>query len=171
MGQGRMALGKRSQTSAALLSRMQRTRARLLSSIAALPAVKQDRAFIGTWSARDLVAHLVGWDYTNLDAARCVLAARLPSFYAYRDHDWQTYNAMLVAEYRRASLAESLALARDSQLRLLEFLKTVPAELFRKDLGIRFRGFKVTIERLLEAEIEDEGVHGAQVVAFAKARP
>src|SRR5512135_721033 len=147
-----MALKKKPRTSTALLSRMQKTRVGLLRTVAALPKGKQERAFIGTWSAKDLVAHLVGWDYTNLDAARCVLAGRLPSFYAYRDPDWQTYNAMLVAEYKRDLLEESLALARDSQLDLLHFLKTVPAELLRKDFGVRFRGFKVTVERLLLAE-------------------
>lgn len=153
-----------------LLSELKRTRESLLGELSALSAKQQDVVFLGSWSARDLAAHLVGWDYTNLEAARHILAGKLPPFYAHRDRDWQTYNAMLVAEYSRDSLEELIALARESQGRLVEFLKSVPSEAFSKDFGVRFRGYKVTIQRLLEAEIGDERIHREQVRAFRKAK-
>jgi hypothetical protein len=52
---------------------------------------------------------------------------------------------------------------KDSQEKLIEFLQTVQSENFNKDFGVRFRGYKVTIQRLLEAEIKDEQTHLQQI--------
>jgi hypothetical protein len=49
---------------------------------------------------------------------------------------------------------------------LLEFLNTIPAENFNKDFGVRFRGYRVTIQRLLEAEQKDEETHLQQIMDF-----
>jgi hypothetical protein len=97
-----------------------------------------------------------------------VLAGQVPSFYEYRDHDWQTYNAILVKKNKKGSIHELLATAKDSQERLIKFLRTIPPEHFNKDFGARFRGYKVTIQRLLEAETEDEQTHYEQIIGFFK---
>lgn len=57
---------------------------------------------------------------------------------------------------------------RDSQKELMQFLQTIPPENFNKDFGVRFRGDKVTIQRLLEAEASDEQTHFQQIVDFFK---
>lgn len=54
----------------------------------------------------------------------------------------------------------------DSHQQLLASLRAIPGEEFDRDRGIRFRGWKVTIARLLQAEAEDEVTHAAQVAAF-----
>jgi hypothetical protein len=46
---------------------------------------------------------------------------------------------------------------------LLDFLAIIPPEKFNKDFGVRFRGYKVTVQRLLEAELEDEKTHLQQI--------
>jgi hypothetical protein len=115
---------------------------------------------------KDLLAHLIGWDATNLRAAKNVLKGQLPDFYEHRDQDWQTYNAMLIKKYKKDSSHQLLAAAKDSQEKLIEFLQTIPPEHFNKDFGVRFRGYKVTIQRLLEAEREDEQTHHQQVIGF-----
>lgn len=122
--------------------------------------------FLGTWSVKDLLAHLAGWDFANLEAVEAVLAGRLPAFYAYRDPDWRTYNAMLVARYRRGMLTEMIEQARDSHRQLLDFLQSIPAESLGRDFGVRFRGYKVTIQRLLTAEHGDEMTHLQQIGDF-----
>jgi len=151
-----------------LFAELRETRNSILKEVAALSAKKQDVIFLGVWSAKDLLAHLVGWDYTNLDASKAVLAGELPSFYEHHSRDWQTYNAMLVAKYKRDSFKELLALVKISQQELFEFLQSVVPESFSKDFGVRFRGYKVTIQRLLEAEIKDEQAHCQQIKDFFK---
>jgi hypothetical protein len=47
-------------------------------------------------------------------------------------------------------------------------VETVPAEELSRDTGVRFRGYKVTIARTLEAEVKDEKVHHAQIEEFAR---
>ena len=151
-----------------LLAGLQETRSSILKETAVLSAKKQDVIFLGIWSVKDLLAHLAGWDYTNLNATKAVLAGKLPSFYGHHSRDWQTYNAMLVAKYKRDSFKELLALVGNSQRELIEFLQSLMPESFGKDFGVRFRGFKVTIQRLLEAEIKDEQVHCQQIKDFFK---
>jgi hypothetical protein len=131
-----------------------------------LPPEKQGEVFLGIWSVKDLLAHLVGWDFTNLAAVQEILAGQLPSFYAHHDRDWRTFNAGLVAKYKRDDFAALLSLVQGSHQRLVDFLGPVPAEEFSRDRGLRFRGYKVTIVRLLQAEASDEEVHCKQIQAW-----
>ncbi len=147
-----------------IISGLVETRTRILEAAFALPADRQDEIFLGTWSVTDLLAHLVGWDWTNLQAAQEILESRVPGFYARYDDDWKTYNAELVTRYKKASFADLLALARNSHGRLVEFLKTIPAGEYEKDREMRWQGDKVTLADLLEVEEQDEKTHYAQIV-------
>jgi len=149
-----------------IIAELIEARREILDAAARLPAEQQDRPFLGTWSVRDLLAHLVGWDLTNLAAAREVLAGQLPAFYAHHDRDWRTYNALLVAEHKQAGWAEMVASVEGSQRKLIEYLQTIPPEELDRDRGVRFRGYKVTIARLLQAEAGDEKQHAAQIHDF-----
>jgi hypothetical protein len=151
-----------------VLTGLQDTRSAILAETAALPAEKRNKVFIGIWSAKELLAHLAGWDFANLDAIKNVLAGKVPAFYAHHDRDWKTYNAMLVANYKRDAFDELVTLVKNSQRQLIEFAQTIPSEAFNKDFGVRFRGYKVTIQRLLEAELKDEMVHLEQLQVFRR---
>ena len=151
-----------------LLADLREARANILSEASALPAQKRDYVFLGIWSVKDVLAHLAGWDYTNIEAIQSVLAGNLPTFYKYRDRDWRTYNAMLVEKYRKGSFRELLSTVRTSHKKLVEFLQTIPPEHFNRDFGVRFRGYKVTVQRLIEADIKDVMVHCQQIKDFFK---
>jgi hypothetical protein len=149
-----------------VLSALAETRQCILAEASQLSAVEQNQVFLGVWSVNDLLAHLIGWDETNIDAAKSVMIGQLPAFYEHRDHDWQTYNAMLVKKHKRDSFQELLSAVKSSQKKLIEFLQTIPPEHFNKDFGVRFHGYKVTIQRLLEAEWKDEQIHLQQITEF-----
>ena len=153
---------------AQIISALEDVRRKILAEAAAFSGEQQDRAFIGTWSVKDLLAHLAGWDHANIKAASEVMTGEMPSFYAHHDHDWQTYNAMLVSKYRHDSLEESIALAESTHRQLIEFMRAIPAEVFGKDFGVRFHEYRVTIERLLEAEAKDEADHLEQIIEFKR---
>jgi hypothetical protein len=108
----------------------------------------------------------VGWDLANLEGAQALLARRLPAFYARRDRDWAGLNAEFVARYRRNHYTALSAEARRAHRTLMKYLLTVPAEEFDRDFGVRFRGIKVTIARLLASETQDEQEHCRQVEEF-----
>ena len=150
-----------------IISNLLETRATITREASQLSAETQDTAFLGVWSIKDLIAHLTGWDFTNLAATKDIQAGKLPEFYARYDKDWKTYNAELVAKYKRDDFEELLSLVRDSQNQLIKYLETIPAETFEKDFGVRSgRGARVTIARLLQAEWKDEQEHLRQIQDF-----
>lgn len=142
-------------------------RRKILTAASALPPEKRDEVFLGVWSVKDLLAHLIGWDYTNIEAVKELLEDKLPTFYSHHDRDWKTYNAGLVKQYKRDDYAELLSSTETSHGELVQFLGTVPADEFEKDRGVRFKRYKVTIARLLKAEADDEREHHAQIKEFA----
>jgi len=147
-----------------LLSAVIETRTAVLQAASGLSSTAQDTVFLGIWSVKDLIAHLIGWDFTNLATAKDIQAGKLPEFYAHEDKDWKTFNAELVAKYKRDDFEELLALSRDSQGQLIGYLESLPAEAFEKDFGVRTgRNYKVTIARLLQAELKDGQEHLEQI--------
>jgi hypothetical protein len=155
-------------TKESIISRLAEVRRKILEAALALPVKKQNEIFLGIWSVMDLLAHLAGWDYTNLEAARAILSGQLPGFYHFHDRDWQSYNAALVKKYKKNDLNALCSLVKESHKELLAFLETLTPEDFNQDKGIRYKGYKVTIGRLLAAEAQDEEMHYQQIVGLLK---
>ena len=150
-----------------LLSELLEVRRKILDIACALPLEKQKIAYLGEWDIYDLLAHLAGWDFTNIQAAEQIQSGNVPEFYQYRSPDWKAYNAQLVAKYRQDDLETQVNFVRAAQQKLLEAMAALPPMEIYKDRGIRVRNYKVTIARLLEAELKDEIVHLAQLETFA----
>src|SRR5574341_573016 len=150
-----------------IVTGLMQARRKILDTASALSPEQQGKVFLGVWSVKDLLAHLAGWDYTNIRAVKELLAGKLPNFYSYYDRDWKTYNARLVVEYRKDNFAELVSSISKSHQALVDFLKTVPAEEFERDRRVRFRGYKVTIARLLQVEMDDEKTHYSQIRRLA----
>ncbi len=136
-------------------------RSKILEAASLLSPTERDEVFLGVWSVRDLLAHLVGWDYTNLNAVQEILAGQKPGFWAHYDRDWKSYNARLVAEYRRDDFSELVAAVEASHRALIDYLQMVPADAYVK---------RKQIATLLRAETRDEEVHHRQVEAFRTRR-
>jgi hypothetical protein len=156
---------------AEVLHAARKARAAIRERVLALSPDDCARPYLGTWSIKDLVAHLIGWDETNVRAVRSLLRGQLPAFYAQHDNDWQTYNARLVRKHGGHLIGTLMRMERQSHSKLLEALEAVPPDKFGADVGVRFRGFKVTIERLISAEADDERAHARQIAqAFGTGR-
>lgn len=149
-----------------LIADLIETRKKILDITASFSPAEHDQVFLGIWSIKDLLAHLIGWLETNRKAVKAIRAGKLPEFYAYKDRDWQSYNALLVSKYKRGSLAKLMSAMQISHQRLMDLIQTIPAEEFEQDRGVRYKGYKVTIARLLRAELKDEKVHYTQIEMF-----
>ena len=142
-------------------------RRELLDVASVLSEAEEDTVVLGHWTVKDVLAHLVGWDHANLEGIEAILAGRLPAFYAHYDPDWRTFNASLVINYRRDSLAEGIIAAEESHRELLGAAQAVPAAEFGQDHGVRSpKGRRVTIAMLLIAEASDERKHALQIKDF-----
>lgn len=140
-----------------IISGLVESRRQLIDVILSLPRDKRSKVFLGSWSVRELVAHLVGWDYTNLDAVQAILAGERPKFRDQYDRDWTTYNAQLVARYGQEDWDSLVAAVQASHQELISFLDAVPADEYVKTTKIR---------TLLRAEAKDEDVHRQEVEAL-----
>jgi hypothetical protein len=136
----------------------------ILELVLDLPPEKQDRVFLGAWSVRDLLAHLAGWDFTNVNAVQDIRAGRSPGVFKQYDPDWATYNAELVRRYRREDFVEMLDSVRQSHQALIEFVQNIPDDEIDRDFGVRSPGgMAITVERFLRFEIDDEREHARQI--------
>jgi hypothetical protein len=148
------------------LSDLSDVRRAILDTVSRAPTSFQEQIFLGFWSIKDLLAHLIGWDYTNIEAAQALQAGKLPNFYTYIDKDWRSYNALLVIQYKQEDYSALISNVCASYNQLTNFLQTLPVEDFFRDWGVRYKGIKVTIARLLVAETKDEKIHLEQINAF-----
>ena len=160
--------GADQQRKDSIISALGVARRKILDVAYSLRPEKRKEIFLGSWSVEDLLAHLIGWDYTNIEAAKSILEGELPYFYGYRDRDWASYNALLVSRHKQGHYAELLCSVETSHRALTDFLAAVPAEEFERDHGVRYKRYKVTIARLLQSEAEDEEEHARQVKEFAE---
>ncbi len=137
-----------------------------LAAARKVPAEQLDQVFLGTWSIKDLLAHLIGWDFTNIQAIQEILAGQPPEFFQYYDKDWQSYNARLVATYRKEPFEALLAEVESSHRQLISYLRSLsPAEVVNGK-GRSPRGRTITIRNLLLSEAGDEQAHARQVQSF-----
>jgi len=150
-----------------LLEELITTREQILTCASAVPLAQISIPMLDRWSILDLLAHLAGWDDANRLAVQAVLTGQLPAFYVYAEKNWVTFNDRLVAQYRLDDLAALIERVRGTQRSLLEVLTAIPAEAFEQDFTVRFRGYKVMIGRLLQAELRDEKEHLQQVRSIA----
>ena len=157
---------KMQQKRDALIADLIETRRKIVEITSSFSLDEQEQVFLGIWSIKDLLAHLIGWLEANREAVSAIQRGQLPQFYAHKDRDWQTYNAHLVQTYKRESLADLAAALQTAHQKLIDLILSLPVEALERDYGVRFRGYNVTIARLLQAELKDEKVHYAQIEAF-----
>jgi hypothetical protein len=150
----------------ALLNSFHENREELLACARTWPTDQVDTIFLGEWSLLDLLAHISGWDDANRAAITAVQAGRLPEFYGHKDPDWRTYNASHVRKYRRQTLEAQLALVEDTFGKLMEALTQLDAEDLFRDYGVRYKGWKVIIARLVESDMKDVRIHIEQMRAW-----
>jgi uncharacterized damage-inducible protein DinB len=48
-----------------IIASLVETRKELLAAASTLPAKDRDEIFLGVWSVKDLLAHLIGWDFSG----------------------------------------------------------------------------------------------------------
>jgi hypothetical protein len=154
------------EKSSTLLSGLTSARSSILQYVETIPPDREDEVFLGIWSIKDLLAHLEGWDHTNLQAIQEILAGKPPTFFQFADRDWQRYNQTLVQRYRRDSLDEQLANQDRSHQQLMLFLESLPAQELVNGKVKRDNGRTITIRNLILSETRDELQHAEQIRGY-----
>ncbi len=155
---------------AELINGLISARQEILDILSTVPKDKANEIFLGSWNIKDLMAHLIGWDYTNLQAIQEINSGIYPSFFQHYDKNWQSYNAYLVQQYRNDSLDELYKRVIQSHMELIQFLESLSADIIVKGKSTNPRGRTVTIRNLLRSEAGDEREHARQLAAYFQAK-
>jgi hypothetical protein len=146
------------------------TRRRIVAASLRVPAGLRDEPFVGVWGLKDLLAHLVGWDRTNLDAIHDFLAGRRPAFYDRYDPGWTAYNAELLGRHRVDDVDALLEALAASQRDVIEALRSLPEPELTRERARSRSGRPLSIAGLLRAAVRDEREHLRQIEAFVGQR-
>ena len=151
-----------------LIAEFDRVRDELIEAVSSVPPALRDEAFVGAWDVRDVVAHTVGWDYTNIEALPDFRAGRLPAFFARHDTDWATINAGLVVRYRLEDWGALMASLRGSQRAFVDAIRGLADT--DLDNVTMWGKRRITLRGMIRAVYRDESEHVAQVRAFLSGR-
>jgi hypothetical protein len=131
--------------------------------IRALP----DRQFLTAmdgWSARDVVAHLIGWNGLMIESSRSILAGRPPTYYQDKASDYSHINAGFVAEHASSSKPELLAELETSMEKFEAFIDQLPPEELEADHGVvHYSGSPATVRRIIRSLASDYQAHTRQI--------
>ena len=61
-----------------LIANLMEARGKLLDIASSFSPAEQDEVFLGIWSIKDLLAHLIGWLETNRKAVEDIRSGKLP---------------------------------------------------------------------------------------------
>ncbi len=93
----------------------------------------------GNWSVRDIIAHVTSWEEEALTHLPHVHAGRRPPKYSVKYGGIDRFNALTTGRKQDLTLAEVLAEQEATHQRLLQYLETVPEDLFTTETRFRHR--------------------------------
>ena len=111
----------------------------------------------GTWSVKDIIAHVTVWEDEALSHLPAVLAGRRPPRYSVTHGGINAFNAQMTQRNRGMSLSEVLSRRDDTHTRLVEFVRRVPESecgggtRFRRRLRLDTYGHYATHARAIRA--------------------
>ncbi len=116
-------------TRSQLLGRLDRAWRALLAAYATLSEAEMlEPGVTGSWSVRDIVAHVTWWEEEALKHLPLILAGGRPPRYSVTYGGIDAFNEQMTERQRDLSLAEVLHRRDDTHRRLVEFIQAVPEE-------------------------------------------
>ena len=93
----------------------------------------------GSWSVRDILAHVTTWEEEALKHLPIILEGGAPPRYSVKYGGIDPFNARMTGEKSGLRLATVLRELREVHLRLIEFVKSVGEDQFQKETRFRRR--------------------------------
>ncbi len=119
---------------------------------------------MNSWSPRDVVAHLIGWNRLMIQSGVSILAGEPPAYYADAPHGFRNINAAFVAAYSFSTKGDAL---RQLELTMGEFesyIAGLSASQLSSDHGIRHHsGQPATVGKLIGSLAGDYALHARQI--------
>lgn len=132
-------------------------------------AVLDQRLFLGEvtrWTARDIVAHLIGWNRYIVRGAEQLIRGELPFYDVDPGPDYSRVNAALVREYAETDQSALLEALASSTRELAAFLRTIGPDAWDRDFGVRHKGETLTVRSTVDDLIADYHHHRIQLEEY-----
>ncbi len=120
------------------------------------------------WSARDIVAHLVGWNRYVIEGSWQITRGEIPFYDMDPGENYSRVNAVLIRDYSSRDRQELLGELRAAARELRQFLRSLGPGKWDRDYGVRHQGSTVTIKNTVDELIEDYVHHREQIKEWAK---
>ncbi|TET44221.1 ClbS/DfsB family four-helix bundle protein [candidate division TA06 bacterium] len=118
---------------------------------------------MGSWSVKDVVAHLVFWDEELLRSIEALMRGDRPAFL---DQDWDSLNAREVARRKDQSLEEMLQDLEESGRGVKSLIASLDEGQLSLRRGQKWKTWDVTIEWLVSGNIGHDGHHARKIAAW-----
>jgi uncharacterized protein (TIGR03083 family) len=140
---------------------------------AAVRALPEERflAPLRGWSARDIVAHLIGWNRLMIEASGSILRGETPAYYADAPHGYRNLNAMHAAAHPSPRREQLLRELETSLLELMTFVRSLPpAEIDDSHGVLHYSGRPATVGGTLRSLAQDYREHTLEIEALGRGK-
>jgi hypothetical protein len=93
----------------------------------------------GSWSVKDIVAHVTNWEEESLTHLPVILAGKKPPRYSVTYGGIDAFNAQTTEQKQNLSLSDVLRQRDDTHRRLVDFIQRVPETEFIRETRFRRR--------------------------------
>ena len=122
------------------------------------------------WSARDIVAHLIGWNRSLIQGSNQIRKSELPFYDIDPGENYSKVNDSFVKQFSSESREELLNEMSTSAVELADFLRTLSPEEWDHDYGVRHKEVVVTIRNSMEELKDDYAHHLRQIEVWLRSR-
>ncbi|GAF69497.1 unnamed protein product [marine sediment metagenome] len=93
----------------------------------------------GTWSVKDIVAHVTWWEEEAVKHLPLILAGGRPPKYSNEYGGIDAFNAQMTDQKKKLSFSEVLQQRDDTHLRLIDYVHSVPKDQIASETRFRRR--------------------------------
>ncbi len=141
-------------------------RFRFIDAVADLSIREMDEPIVGGFSAKDLAAHILEWDWSAIDNSRRYLAGKEPDYTPDWDND--AFNEIAVSLWRNSHPMAVFYQFSRSTAAVLDFVNGLTEEELFRDRGLRFWDQEESAEKVVTVswflgEFEHDEGHAKQI--------
>ncbi len=122
------------------------------------------------WSARDVVAHLIGWNRACIDIADAVHREEAPAALIDPGEDFSEVNARFVRQYDATDMTELLRELELSYQELARHLYTVDEQDWARETAIPGWDDTITLESVVRDLSGDYAAHMQEIASWRQSR-
>lgn len=141
------------RSKAELLGNFMLVRNKLVSNLSGLKRTDWEEPYFGDWTLRDIVGHIIVWDFQSLEDAKRLLAGRQIATGHLVDQD--TFNKRVLNEIRNWDVGSLPGRLRESSKKVLKFIQKTPEQELLAPRGQRLYGQSATVGWMLDYSDHD----------------